>query len=379
MMSEANTLLTKILEVTEDSPDGLKYLSFFRSQEPERFALVYPSSEAFLDSWDIVFHDLRVLHQLELYPVLLLNSSLPSYIRTFLKADFTKETPSLPIQLIRRPKELKQRILKSIHAKKIPVLLYDNENLGDIENIILNLLLELKSNKLIILNQKAGIRKVNDATRLSIINLSKDYKNLKSSSEIDPEDIATIDSIRNLMDKYENRRFTVSLTSPTSLLKELFTVKGSGTLIRRGSAIQVYEGVQNIDLNKLRQLIEISFQKKCKPGFIEGDFDRVILESNYKACALIRLNKWGVLLSKFAVDEIARGEGIGREIWDKIKEIYPKFFWRARVKNTISSWYMKEADGMVRNGEWIYFWIGEDIDQVKNIISYLKNLEEDLC
>lgn len=375
---ETKNLITKILEITEDSPDGWKYLQFFRSQPREKFALIYPNPETFLESWNLLFHDLKVLYELDLYPILVLNSSLPGYIRTFLRSEWEKEIPALPIRLIRKPQDFLARIQSVIHENRIPVILEDEVSEERIFDRLSDLVELIRCNKLILLNQKAGIRRKTDAVRYSIINLSKDYGEIMDSGELDTQDCLLLSRIRAITQKLSHRRFTVSVTSPVSLLKELFTVKGSGTLVKRGSRILIHEGSFHLNQVRLQELIESSFQKKCKPGFIEAGFHRVILEADYKACALFRETPRGILLSKFAVDEIARGEGVGREIWDKMKEIYPQVFWRARRKNSISNWYMKEADGMIRNGEWIYFWIGEAPEKIPAILDYLKNLEEDL-
>ncbi|MCC5813502.1 MAG: acetylglutamate kinase [Leptospira sp.] len=377
---EARQLLTKVLEITEDSPDGWKYLQYFRSQPKERFAVVCPSPDSLMDSWNVLFHDLRVLWQLDLFPVVMIDISTLRYIKTFLKAGLSLEgESSFPIRFIRRTDNMKSRIQEiiSVH-KKIPVIV--SQQLHDLDiflkNNISNLLEELNSNKLILLNQSAGIRDEN-SNRYSIINLSREYESLKNNKNSNSDDLELLGSIKHILDSNGNRRLNVSITSPSSLLKELFTIKGSGTLIKRGSKIQIFDDFHSLDRDKLQKLIENSFQRKCKPGFMENNFYKVILESEYKACALFLQTESGVLLSKFAVDEIARGEGVGREIWDLMKQTFPSLFWRAKISNPISHWYMKEADGMIKTQGWIYFWMGESWQNVPKIIEYLSNLGED--
>lgn len=371
-------ILNKILELTENSNDVWKYYQFFKSQPPEKFALIFPNSESILNSWDVLIHDLRILQQLSLYPVLVLDSTLPGYMRTFLKTGLRDEENNyFPFQLIRNPTNLKDRVVQSIkEKKKIPVVLAKTEEKNFLTTTIPEILEELGSNKLILLSEQAGLRYSNHS-RISIINLSKDFDSLQNSNILDNKDQKLLSLLRSLLSQNKNRRLTISLTSASSLLKELFTVKGSGTLIKRGSKILVCSDWNEINRDKLIQLIENSFQRKSLPGYLSDGFDKVLLESEYKACALFKKNNLGILLSKFAVDEIARGEGVGREIWDRMKEIYPRIFWRARRTNPISKWYMKEADGMIKRPHWIYFWIGEELNRIPDIVEYLDSLEED--
>ena len=51
----------------------------------------------------------------------------------------------------------------------------------------------------------------------------------------------------------------VTITSPHSLIKELFTVKGSGTFIKLGSEIEEHHSWKGINRDRMRTLIEASF------------------------------------------------------------------------------------------------------------------------
>ncbi len=375
--------ISKILEITENSVDAWKYLQYFRSQSREQFALIYPDPESILESWDSLFHDLRILYQLDLFPLVVLDSGLPGYVKRFLHAGFKDWDESyFPISILRKPSFLKQRVLDTIfNRRKIPILLYTNSSALSKRNFISELLEIFHFNKLVFLKNTPGIRSVS-GERISLVNLSQDYENIQNDPEFDLEDKNLLKDIHYILERNTNRRLTVSITSASLLLRELFTVKGSGTLVKRGTKIFYSETLKHIDLPKVQNLVESSFRKKCSGAFLEslhqGGWE-IIYESEYKACALFFRTKYGIFLSKFAVDEIARGEGIGREIWDRMKLQYSFVFWRSKRENPIANWYMKEADGMIKSGAWIYFWIGEyRLDQnFIEIVRYMQSLPED--
>jgi acetylglutamate synthase len=54
----------------------------------------------------------------------------------------------------------------------------------------------------------------------------------------------------------------VEVTSPHNLLRELFTIKGGGTLLKQGPEIQLLKGFQGSDKKKLKHLLETCFGKK---------------------------------------------------------------------------------------------------------------------
>ena len=77
------------------------------------------------------------------------------------------------------------------------------------------------------------------------------------------------------------------------------------------------------------------------------------------------------------MDEIARGEGIGREIWDKMKQEFPTIFWRAKKDNPINKWYHKECDGLVKQEEWNIYWIGLPFKNIEKVVTFLNKLPAD--
>ena len=153
---------------------------------------------------------------------------------------------------------------------------------------------------------------------------------------------------------------TVAVTSPLELLRELFTVRGAGTLIRRGAAVTRHDDYAAIDLDRLTTLIETSFGRRLDPAFWRRPVERVYIAGDYRGAAIVTPTDEGPYLSKLAVDAPARGEGIGRDLWRALTRDVPTFYWRARGENPIASWYLEQCDGMARIDSWRVYWRGLD-------------------
>jgi acetylglutamate synthase len=168
----------------------------------------------------------------------------------------------------------------------------------------------------------------------------------------------------------------VAVVNPLHLLRELFTVNGAGTLIRRGSRIDTHDGLAQIDRGRLQGLLESAFGHALVAGamdpggLIEGDAERIYLEDGYLGAALVGQKAVAPYLSKFAVEREAQGDGIGSEIWSLLTRDYPTFFWRAQPSNPICSWYAKQCDGLARFPEWHVFWRGLPPEKIQPAIEY---------
>ena len=110
------------------------------------------------------------------------------------------------------------------------------------------------------------------------------------------------------------QRMSVAVVNPLHLLRELFTVNGAGTLIRRGSKIDAYPSFAGIDRARLRTLLESAFGMVMKPGVLDegGRLERetecLYVEEAYRGAALLSQTAVGVYLSKFAVERQAQGD-----------------------------------------------------------------------
>ncbi|WP_460833350.1 acetylglutamate kinase [Lysobacter humi (ex Lee et al. 2017)] len=165
---------------------------------------------------------------------------------------------------------------------------------------------------------------------------------------------------------------SVSITRPAELAKELFTHRGSGTLVRRGERVLEARGWGELDTERLQGLIESAFGRRLLPDYFERTVPyRVHVSENYRAAVIITLQDGRPYLDKFAVLDEAQGEGLGRAVWQVMREATPRLFWRSRRDNPVNAFYMAQADGCIRRDPWQVFWYGiDDMGEIARCIDY---------
>jgi hypothetical protein len=139
-------------------------------------------------------------------------------------------------------------------------------------------------------------------------------------------DLELISGADTLLDAVGSSSLLVSVTSPLNLLKELFTVKGAGTLIKAGTEIQRRDAYTEQDVARLRPLLEESFGRTLSPDFFERRPLAVYIEASYRGAAILHAATPAPYLSKFAVLPEAQGEGIGHDLWHAIERDFPPDF-----------------------------------------------------
>jgi bifunctional N-acetylglutamate synthase/kinase len=152
---------------------------------------------------------------------------------------------------------------------------------------------------------------------------------------------------------------SLSITSPDEMAKELFTHRGSGTLVRRGERIRRRASWKSVDRDRFAALVESSFGRPLVPDYFERTKPyRVYLSEHYRAAIVLTRENGLVYMDKFAVSEDAKGEGLGRAIWEVMRADTPQLFWRSRRGNAVNEFYFAHADGAVKDGPWTTFWYG---------------------
>lgn len=192
------------------------------------------------------------------------------------------------------------------------------------------------------------------------INLSTEFEHLIQQPWINGGMRVKIEQIADLLQSLPLTS-SVSITRPSELAKELFTHKGSGTLVRRGEKVFRFESWEGVDQARMRGLIESSFGRKVVDDYFARTKPyRIYVSENYRA-AMILTNEDGLIyLDKFAVLDDAQGEGLGRAVWQVMREENPQLFWRSRHGNTINHFYYAESDGCYKQERWKVFWYGLD-------------------
>jgi acetylglutamate kinase len=193
---------------------------------------------------------------------------------------------------------------------------------------------------------------------LSAINLAEDYELLMAEPWMSPASRHKLTLVHTLLADLP-RTSSVSITSPDLLARELFTHKGSGTLIRRGERVLRHDGVETVDRERLGQLLATSFGRAPVLDYFDTKrFLRIYLADSYRAAAILTDEGPVPYLDKYAVTREAQGEGIGGSLWQRLARDNPSLFWRSRVDNPVNPWYFQRADGSFSSGDWTVFWYG---------------------
>jgi acetylglutamate kinase len=253
----------------------------------------------------------------------------------------------------------------SLRAGSIPVI----ASLGETdEGQFLNINADFAANelvrvlqpyKIVFLTGTGGL--LDDEGRIiDSINLSTEYDHLMSQPWINGGMRVKIEQIADLLQSLPLTT-SVSITRPSELAKELFTHKGSGTLVRRGERVFQFDSWEGVDRARMRTLIESSFGRTLVDDYFDRTTPyRVYVSENYRA-AMILTNEDGLIyLDKFAVLDDAQGEGLGRAVWLVMREENPALFWRSRHGNQINHFYYAESDGCYKQERWKVFWYGLD-------------------
>ncbi len=204
-----------------------------------------------------------------------------------------------------------------------------------------------------------------DGRLIESINLASDYADLMSQDWVHSGMRLKLEEIKRLLDDTPLST-SVSITTPSGLVKELFTHGGSGTMLRRGELIEKHTDKSALDRSQVEKLVEEAFGKRLAPEW----WDQLVVTSAYvsqsfRAGALIAQPGDFAYLDKFAILEDARGEGLARTVWAHVVADFPTLYWRSRTDNGFNSFYAEEADGSVKRGPWTIFWRGEnDFEQI---------------
>ena len=354
-------VVLRFLESTGRPSEARLYLDLFRARPREQFAAIAIDANVMADAADAVVQDLKFLAALDLFPTVVLGIFQPAdavlhgrSLRRHL------EDEGLRVEVLRaRRRSLAARVTLCVRGGAVPVVVFEpagSEGPGDRLARLGTLLGELEARKLLFLHRPGGLRQ--GGVLVPIVNLTTDVPALLSSGELSRKEALILEGARRLCEGAAPPSFTVAVTSPLNVLRELFTVKGAGTLLRRGARVLKHEGWEGLDVPRLRDLLASSFGRAPSDAFFARTPDRVYLEEGYRGCAILSEAPLGAYLTKFAVSAEAQGEGIARDLWEALVAETPVVFWRARRRNPISDWYAKLCDGLMRLPEWTVYWKG---------------------
>jgi len=264
----------------------------------------------------------------------------------------------------------------SLHAGSIPVIASMGETAG---GQILNVNADFAANelvqvlqpyKIIFLTGTGGLLDA-EGRVIDSINLSTEYDHLIAQPWINGGMRVKIEQIKDLLDTLPLTT-SVSITKPAELAKELFTHKGSGTLVRRGERVLRVTAWSELDLDRLRGLIESSFGRTLVADYFERTrLFRAYVSENYRTALILTEEDGIAYLDKFAVLDDAQGEGLGRAVWQVMREENPRLFWRSRHGNLVNHFYYAESDGCYKQERWKVFWYGlPDFETIQRCVAH---------
>lgn len=224
--------------------------------------------------------------------------------------------------------------------------------------------------KVIFLTSFGGLHHDN-GRRIDSINLSTEYDQFAEKAYSDSGFTFKIERMKQLLDGLPMES-SISITNPANLAQELFTHKGSGTLIRRGERVLRATSWEELDLTRLRALIESSFGRRVVDDYFQRTrLLRAYISEHYRAAIILTEEDGVPYLDKFAVLDEAQGEGLGRAVWKVMREETPQLFWRSRHNNQVNIFYYAQSDGCFKQERWKVFWCGlTDFSQIEKCVAH---------
>ncbi|MEI9953074.1 MAG: hypothetical protein WDO74_29860 [Pseudomonadota bacterium] len=363
------------------------YLRLFLKLPPESFGIIAPGGTVIRYVLDSLVEQLKFLADLGLHAPVVLGLYDPE------RGASSSERLVKRLQLAGMdpyPHEmgelgLAEKLRAELRADRLPVVHFraiDGQSIEDRLNELGALAKALDTRKFVLLRRRGGLKPLTrgklemapgyflptDGGRISIINLRTDRAGIIAGKTLPKRDSELLAAAERLIDLSQPTPILASITSPLNLLKELFTVKGAGTLIKLGSAVSRHRSYVNLDTERLRRLLEASFGRALDEAFFDRTPLAIYVEAEYRGAAVVAHGSPVPYLSKFAVEPEAQGEGMGRDLWQAISRDYPALYWRGRADNPIASWYASVCDGMMRLPEWNVYWRGIETQQIPDVI-----------
>jgi acetylglutamate synthase len=348
------------------SADAEFYLRLFRSRAPESFATLVVDAAAIEHDADGVAVDLRFLRDLELTPVVVLGLDQPEAAaghRTALAellSDAGVQSEALATDTPHAD------VIAAVRRSAIPLLTASGNDAAARLQGLGHMLHALATHKLIFLRPEGGLWQRGE--RLNVVNLNTEYDSLHGTGALDARDRRVLEDSQRLIFELVPQPLLIAVTSPLNLLHELFTVKGAGTMLRKGARVTRHDGYAGVDRDKLSALLTSSFGTAPSAGLWSRPLQHAYIEADYRGAALVLETALGGYLSKFAVTREAQGEGVGQDLWNALCADHAALIWRARRNNPIRAWYERKCQGRFEAGDWTVYFRGLHSDQVAQAI-----------
>ena len=133
----------------------------------------------------------------------------------------------------------------------------------------------LETRKVVFLSRRPGWSSAPDCP--SVVSLATDTERLLAPGALSRGQALLLRQVKLLLEKVPHS-MGVTVVNPLQFLRELFTINGAGTLIRRGSRIDVHDGWQSVDPARLRALFASAFGRDIRDDFFTRPIARTFVE-----------------------------------------------------------------------------------------------------
>ena len=361
-----------------------QYLDLFRADQVERFAILHVSHAVLRDAADALIVDLRFLAELGLRPVIVVGAERARNAEGHAERLVAALGAGVPAARVPAAPEA---ALAELRAGRVPVVALsepDGDNRAALDrrfDAIAGLAAGLGSRKIVFVGRRSGLQP-KDGRVVSILDLTTEKAAFLAPGVLPEPQADLLRQIARIVEQVPHR-VTVSVTSPLDLLRELFTVKGAGTLVRRGSTISRHDRGEGVDPARLVALVEEAFGRRLVTELHALPLRAVYVADDYRGAAVVTDTALAPYLSKFAVNLEARGEGVGRDLWAAMQSDLPRLTWRSRAGNPITAWYRDQCDGFQRvrahGTDWVVLWRGLAADEIPAAIAHCEATAPDFA
>lgn len=322
------------LESIGRSQEVEHYLRRFRSEGGAFFALIVPDAVSCRLEFELMLFQLKSLSRLGLRPALLLTGTAVEFSQAF-------------------QHELAQS------GSDVPVIVEETSMIKALHDLVAQ-----------------GVRRIHFLRRRGMIaNEGSSLAVCAPDEPVDAEDRMLTALAFQMLER--QRDLHLSVCTPANLLKEIFTVKGAGTLFRRPTVIVHYRKLTSDQKERLHMLIEQSFGRALADVNLFDRLSDFYIEEQFTGAVLLEATQYGLYLSKFAVGVDARGSGVAQDLWQRVLAETGALFWRSRRTNSIHRWYEKIADGFQRRSVWNIYWKGVDLSLLPDLIRFAEEKAPD--
>lgn len=368
--------LMKLLEKIGPQNEVSAYLAMFKALPKLKFGVFYIDCSVLKDEMTTLADDIAIMNQLGIFPILVvdaLSGELEDAInKAGGRAKYLPEIVSFSNRFSPKPAidfDIKTLDL-ILNTNTSPILWAGTHGRSrkdgfEPQRVAEVLVGKIKPTKFILITSQGYITDKRERA-ISFINITD--KKLRDEIANDWQDRIT--HFEALLKSTPES--AVIITSPDRVLKEIFTVKGSGTFIK-SHTIKTAATLEKLDVARIKQMLEDAFGKTLKNHYLEENFERIFYQKDYEGLAIMQRINDLPYLDKFAVGQMYQGTGLGKSLWLTILRKYPQLVWRATSINPLNSFYLRECTGCVKFSDWYVYWKNVDLALIQDTIPLVLN------